>query len=148
MLALSWLVTRARMRLALVLSAIALVAIGVGTVKALDPDRQRPDGRAAARFIDANAPPNASVWNLGGLTQSTAVYLRRPHLMVGEFPPSAWGAAARARSPVFTTFLGAKGYLFLIRPPGRYAKLFRLAAEYNAPGTPLPITTREWSPRP
>jgi hypothetical protein len=128
------------------LSVAALAAVAVGTVKMLTPDYRRPDSRAAARYIDAKAPPEAVLADVGG-PQSVRLYLagRRPITMFPAVPPSAWARAARAGSPVFISSMQTPVLLFV--PPARYAPNYRLVASRSWPGAPYPITVREFAPR-
>jgi 4-amino-4-deoxy-L-arabinose transferase-like glycosyltransferase len=147
-----WLLTRPRLRLALPLCLAALGAVSAGTVEALSPERQRTDGRDAARYIDANAPPGVPVVDVqypyrGPPARGTRIYLERPHRLFGESGfPSAWAAASRARSPILVSVPRVPTLIRLFAPPSRYAPRYRLAAEHRSQGL-RGILIREYVPR-
>ena len=159
-----WLLTRPPPFLALALSAVALVALAVGAVSMLDPDRQRPDARDAARFIDANAPPGAPVIELGfGGFQTPPgaairIQLRRPHAIYeGAERQAAWRAAARAGSPLFVSYFDTSDAPEagadvppldpgLLEPPPRYRSRYELIAKNVSRGL-IPVVVREYAPR-
>jgi Dolichyl-phosphate-mannose-protein mannosyltransferase len=148
LLLLGWLLTYPRPRIAIALSAAALVALAVGTIKTLHPDYQRPDARDAARFIDAQAPPSAPVVDVPG-PHAIRTYLRpsRPVYTVAEFGIAGWDAAARTGSRVFLSSPGLEAYLRGLGPPAQYARRFRLVSEHTSPGVPVEIVIREYAPR-
>ncbi len=110
MLGAGWLVTAPRRRIAVPLAVIALAALGVNTVRTLNPDNRRPNARAAARYIDAHAPPDAVYLDSEFLPPDQAparaiqFYLKRPHrirpMNLATFF-SVWGPQARRNAPVF-----------------------------------------------
>ena len=85
LLLIGWLLTRPPPIVATALSVVALAALGVGAVKIQDPDYQPPDGRDAARFVDAHAPPNAAYVDSQVVpfdepnARGIRIYLERPH---------------------------------------------------------------------
>ena len=80
-------------------------------MKTQDPDNQPPDGRDAAAFIDARAPPNSAYVDSEVVpfdepnARGIRIYLERPHRVYpGGAPLAVWEAQARARAPVFFSF--------------------------------------------
>ena len=157
LLLIGWLLTRPPQALAIALSVAALAALAVGTVKAQDPDNQPPDGRGAARFIDAHAPPNAAYVDseIVAFDQPNARairnYLERPHRVYpGSALPAVWQAQARARAPVFISFSLPSFAKSLKQrcgpPPPPYTAKFRVVAEHTARGY-VPIVVCGYAPR-
>jgi hypothetical protein len=148
-----WALTRPRAPLSIALSAIALLAVGIGTVKAVSPSYQRPDTRDAAHYIDARAPAAASVVDVELISnykqkpaRATRLYFRRPHHV---YPASAysaaWDAAARTGAPVFVTYPHLHGIEIFLPVPAEFASRYRLVAEHTTPGTPYGIAVREYA---
>ena len=145
LLVIGWLLTRPPPMVATVLSVVALAALGVGTVKTQDPDNQPPDGRDAAHFIDAHAPPNAAYVDSEIVpfdepnARGIRIYLERPHRVYpGDALPAVWKAQARARAPVFVS-----SWLPALRevpdepcgpPPAPYESQYELVAEHSTRG--------------
>ncbi len=148
-----WLLTRPRPEIAVALSVVALAAVGVGAVRTLSPDHQRPDARGAARYIDANASPNVPVVVelpfpfRGAPARATQVYLRRPHRIFKPAAwPFAWAIAARTGAPVFVTLQNIPALLRLYRPPPQYTSRYRLVARHLTRGI-TPLVVVEYAPR-
>jgi 4-amino-4-deoxy-L-arabinose transferase-like glycosyltransferase len=157
LLLIGWLLTRPPPILATALSVVALAALGVGAVKMQDPDNQPPNGRDAARFIDAHAPPNAAYVDseIVPFDQANArgirIYLERPHhIYQGSALPAVWKAQARARAPVFVSFWLPPFAEELVQrcgpPPPPYASQYELVAEHSARGF-VPIVVCGYAPR-
>ena len=140
LLVIGWLLTRWQPRTSLALSLVALAALAAGSVKMLSPNYQRPDGAAAARFIDARAPAGAPVIDFPG-PQGTEFYFRRVHpvLTPAQFGTSGWSAAAARHLPVFVSLLHRGGC-------GRVAPHYRLLVERVWPSIPLALTVCEYVP--
>jgi len=140
LLVIGWLLTRWRLPVAIALSVIALAAVAVGSAQMLSPGYQRPDGAAAARFIDARAPVGAPVIDFPG-PQGTQFYFRRIHrvLTPAQFGSSGWSAAAAKHLPVFISLLHSGGC-------GRDAPHYRLLVERVWRSIPLPLTVCEYVP--
>ena len=129
-------------------SALALLALLAGTVKALRSDYEVPDASAAAEFIEANAPAAAPVVDLGG-AHDIGVYLeptRRVYTR-SEYGRAGWAAAARARRPVFVFFPRQGAIAHGFGPPRAYAARFRRVADRTWPGAPAPVGVQEYVPR-
>jgi 4-amino-4-deoxy-L-arabinose transferase-like glycosyltransferase len=145
LLVIGWLLTRPPPMLATALSAVALAALGVGAVKIQDADNQPPDGRDAARFIDAHAPANAAYVDseIVPFDQPPArgirIYLERPHrIYPGSAAPAVWKAQARARAPVFVSLSLPQFAEVPVKPcgppPAPYASQYQVVAEHVARG--------------
>ena len=150
--------------MAVALCAVAVAALAVGTVRMLEPELARPDGRDAASYIDSRAPPNAPVIDVGFTAferppaAATRVHLERPHpIYSADESDAAWARAARTGSPVFVTFLDPSRLAEVIPgveppdpdrfgPPPTLAPRFELAAEHVSEGL-IPIFVREYRPR-
>jgi hypothetical protein len=147
LLLIGWLLTAVRPRLALAASLVALAAVGVGTVKMLDPDYQRTDARDAADWIDAHGPPGAPLVDWPG-PHGIRLYLdpSRRVYTVAQFGPRQWAAAARRATPVLMSFPDVAGLGRLLVPPSQ-APGYRLVAEHTARGIPTPLVVREYAPR-
>ncbi len=131
-----WLLARWPLPWAAGLSVIAFAALGVGTVKIMSTAYQRPDGRAAAQFIDANAASAAAVIDFPG-PQGTQFYFRRPHRL---YPLTfSWSAAARVRQQVFLTYLTGA-------PCSSLAPGYMLVTQRRWPSVPLPLAVCEYVP--
>lgn len=142
------LLTFARARVAVALCVVALAAVSVGTVKMLGPGYQRTDARAAARYIEANVAPGATVVDFPG-PHAIRVYLpsSRRIVTVAEFGSAQWAQAARSRTPVVFTFPGTPELTRLLAPPPGQAARFRLARTHRSPGVPFGIGIKEYEPR-
>jgi hypothetical protein len=145
LLLIGWLLTRPPPMVATALSVVALAALGVGAVKMQDPDNQPPDGRDAAHFIDAHAPPNAAYVDSEFVpfdqpnARGIRIYLERPHRIYSDSTaPAAWHAQARARAPVFISFFlppfAESRVERCIPPPPPYASEYKLVAEHSTRG--------------
>jgi Dolichyl-phosphate-mannose-protein mannosyltransferase len=149
-----WLLTHPRRRGAAALLALtALACVAVGTVRALSVDRQRPNARGVAHFIEKHGPSGAAVVDVeypftGPPSQAVRVYASRPSRIDAPSPssPDVWGAAVRTGEPVFvvTRRIGALMRLFV--PPSRYAGRFRLVASHTTSGF-IQYVVREYAPR-
>ena len=146
LLLIGWLLTRPPPIVATALSVVALAALGVGAVKIHDPDNQPPDGRDAARFIDAHAAPNAAyvdseLWPFNAANaKGIRIYLERPNRVYpGDALPAVWKAQARARAPVFLSFWLPAAWEGLAEPcgppPPPYESQFELVAEHSTRGS-------------
>ena len=112
LLSAGWLVTAPRPRIAVPLAIIALAALGVNTARTFDPDNRRPNARAAARYIDAHAPPGVLYLDSEVLASDQApahairLYLKRPHrirpMSLTTFL-TVWRQEALRNQPVFTS---------------------------------------------
>jgi hypothetical protein len=146
LLLVGWLLTAGRARIALAASLVAVAAVGVGSVKMLDPDYQRTDARDAAHWVDEHGPPGAPLVDWPG-PHGIRIYLdpRRPAFTIAQFGPAQWATAARSRTPVLMSFpdVGGLGKLLVPPPEARH----RLVAEHTARGIPAPLTVREYAPR-
>jgi 4-amino-4-deoxy-L-arabinose transferase-like glycosyltransferase len=133
-----WLVTRPPLRWGLVLATIAFAALAVGTVKILKPAYQRPDGRAAARYIDSHANVSATVIDFPG-PQGTQFYFRHPHHLApgGQFD---WRSAAGQRKQVFLTYLSDA-------PCTPNPPFYHLVSSGSWPSVPLRLVVCEYLPR-
>ena len=133
-------ITRFRPPIALLLALCALALLGVGTAKMMSTSYQRPDGRAAAAYIDAHAPAGAPVIDFPG-PQGTQFYFKRLHpiLTPAQFPPLRWAASAARGEPVFETFLH-------VGRCGAYAPHYRLRAERDWPSVPDDLTVCWYTP--
>jgi hypothetical protein len=148
-----WLLTYSQSKLRLVMVTAALIALGIGTVAMIGSSRQRPDTRAAARYVDAHAPANAPVVDfetISGYNQKPArafrLYLQRPHPV---YPISqwatAWARARRSNAPLFVSYpIPVAGYLV---PPPADAARYRIVAQKDTEGSPFGIDVREYAPR-
>jgi hypothetical protein len=148
-----WLLTYPQRRVAAALSVAALACVAIGTVRALSVDRQRPDARGVAHFIEKHGPSGAAVVDVeypftGPPSQAVRVYASRPSRIDAPSPssPDIWGAAVRTGEPVFvvTRRIGALMRLFV--PPSRYAGRFRLVASHTTSGF-IQYVVREYAPR-
>jgi hypothetical protein len=139
-----WVLVSGRREVAIGLSGVALVCVGVGSVKMLETGYQRPDGRDIAHYIDAHAAPGSPVIDLPG-PQGTQFYFKTPHPLPGltGFGLAQWRAAERTHTPVFITFLRTPA-LEGAGPPPQVASGFRLASEHTSPSIPAPLTVREY----
>jgi hypothetical protein len=140
-----WLLTRWRVGIAVALSALALGAVFTGTVKMLRAGARRPDGRAAAAFIDAHAPAGTPVLDFPG-PQGTQFYFQRSHPVYTPeaFGPSAWDATAREGTPVVMTFLGVGGFIGTRCPS--IAPHYRLSVGRRWASIPAPLVACEFVP--
>jgi uncharacterized membrane protein len=148
-----WLLTYPQGRIAAALSVAALACVAVGTVRALSVDRQRPDARGVAHFIERHGPSGAAVVDVeypftGPPSQAVRVYASRPSRIYAPSgsSPDVWGAAVRSGEPVFvvTRRIGVLMRLFV--PPSQYASRFRLVASHTTSGF-IQYVVREYAPR-
>jgi mannosyltransferase len=156
LLLLGWAVASVRpRRLAAALGGLALVAVAIGTVKALDPDVQRPDGRANARWLDANVPPGAPIvdaqpWESSPPGKGTRTYLTGEHRLYGlRELPAARAEALRTGRPLFISTYRPDHLQDIVRPvvlPRDFGAAFRLVRKHTSRGL-LPIVVREYVPR-
>jgi hypothetical protein len=153
-----------RPRVAVALCGVAVAALAVGTVRMLEPELARPDGRDAAAYIDSHVPPTAPVIDVGFAAfesppaAATRVHLERPHpIYSADESDAAWARAARTGSPVFVTFLDPSRLAEVIPgieppdpdrlgPPPALVPGFELVAEHVSEGL-IPIFVREYLPR-
>jgi 4-amino-4-deoxy-L-arabinose transferase-like glycosyltransferase len=133
-----WLVAWPPPRWSLILAAVALGALAVGTVKMMEPAYQRPDGRAGAHYIDAHANVGATVIDFPG-PQGTQFYFRRPH-QVASGGPFDWHAAAQQRKQVFLTYLSDA-------PCTPAPPFYRLVSSGRWPSVPFHLLVCEYLPR-
>ena len=136
-LVVGWLLARPPSRWGWILAALAFGALAVGTGKMLQPGYQRPDGRAAARYIDAHAKPGALVIDLPG-PQGTQFYFRIAHHLV-QVAQFSWRGAAAQHAQVFITYL-------VSAPCTRTQPLYRLVSSARWPGAPPGLTVCEYGP--
>jgi hypothetical protein len=153
LLSFGWLLTYPRGRIAAALAVAVLACVGIGTVRALSVNRQRPDARGVAHFIEKHGPSGAAVVDVeypftGPPSQAVRVYASRPSRIYAPSPssPDVWGAAVRTGEPVFvvTRRIGALMRLFV--PPSQYASRFRLVASHTTSGF-IQYVVREYAPR-
>jgi len=95
--------TRPRPRIAVMLSALAVASLAVGTIKILTPGYSRPGYREIAAYIDAHARPGDPVFDghVGRLPlfRGVQIYLERRHNLFSTSEiPQMWAAGARTRS--------------------------------------------------
>jgi hypothetical protein len=156
-LLIGWLLTRPPPMVATALSVTALTGLGVGAAQIQDPDNQPPDGRDAARFIDAHAPPRAAYvdYEVVPFDQPNArgiqVYLERPHRVYpGSELSAVWEAQARAGAPVFVSFtlpaLAKAPDEPCGPPPPPHASRYELVAEHATRGSVI-IVVCGYGPR-
>ena len=148
LLVFGWLLTSPPGTLGWLLPATALAMVAIGAVQMLNPDRQRPDARDAAEFIERRIPPRAPVVDVPG-PHAIRTYLdpSRPVFTLDQFGETGWARAAAEGLPVVITFPDAGRLSSQLRPPARYAREFRRAAYHRSKGTPIGVGAVEFVPR-
>jgi hypothetical protein len=134
---------------ALPAAGVVLCVLAVGAVKTLDRDHRRPDSRAIAHWIDAEARPGEPVilLSLGTPDQAASRFLERyyerphPEGFVGFGDAAVWRRAAASGRRVF-----------VVTPLGDLLDRYRAPAPFHAtasrsvPGW-LPMEARVYAPR-
>jgi uncharacterized membrane protein len=151
LLVIGWLLTSARRSAALALPVAAIVALSIGTAKALSPDHQRPDVRRLARYIESRAPSKAVAVEVdypfvGPPAEGMLVYLRHPGIMYRPYwalGNSFWQDQARNHTTLFIASPRIRALLRLFSPPPQYVSRYRLASERTTRGI-VPLVVREY----
>lgn len=136
------------------LCAVALGAVGVGTVDAHRDTYQRTDTRWAGEVIDRIASPETAVINGQILYadippgQAVLYYGRKPHRWYGASEVGqAWKRAAAANAPVIVAGPSAPLALKFVDIPPLYRTRYKRVSRQSRPGLGTGITVRLWRPR-